>query len=421
MEIVSDYIEKQILGCFIKDNSLLQETRIRVDHFDEKNTHHRSIYKTMKKLKQDGKQVDHISLMSELYEMLTDLGGPDYIMSIQTKGDPNNFETYETTMIEHYQDRETKKLLQQYLSNDESDRQTLMSKMQELEEETVTDETDVMDLLAEMLDEPYQEENQDLTGIPSGLEALDSKTGGFQPKTSVIIGARPSMGKTALMLRFMMGAIKSGNVPVVFSLEMSKESLLRRLVAAAGSINLFLARYPSRLTEKQKETWYKVVGKLSSLDFEISDEPLQTVNQMRGKLRKVKRQYPDKNMIVLIDYLTLISNPGSFSSDHAKVSDISGKLKAMAKEYACPVLTLAQLSRGVEQRQDKHPLMSDLRESGSIEQDADIILLLYRDSYYNPDTEKQNILEINIAKHRDGPTGQVEIHYNKATGEMKDL
>lgn len=156
------------------------------------------------------------------------------------------------------------------------------------------------------------------------------------------------------------------------------------------------------------------------LDFEIYDKPMQTIQYIRSKIRKAKKKYGGKQVIVLIDYLTLIHNAGKFHSDHAMVSDISARLKAMAKEYDCPVITLAQLSRSVEQRQDKRPMLSDIRESGSIEQDADMVMFLYRDSYYNKDNTNDS-LEIIVAKHRDGPTGSVNVYYNKATGKMGDL
>src|SRR5699024_6166756 len=170
----------------------------------------------------------------------------------------------------------------------------------------------------------------------------------------------PSIGKTATMLKFMMSA---NAVPIVFSLEMSKDSLLRRLISTIGHINSFLTRNPHKLTDAQKENWTNAVNDLYVKDFEIFDTPLQTIGYIRSQVRKMKRKY-NKDLIVFIDYLTRIHTTDKFKSKHDEVTYISAQLKAIAKEYNCPVVTLAQLSRGVEQRQDKRPLLSDLRESG---------------------------------------------------------
>src|SRR5699024_6446628 len=232
------------------------------------------------------------------------------------------------------------------------------------------------------------------------------------------LGARPSMGKSATMLKFALSASQNGAVPLIFSLEMSKESLIRRLISTIGTINMFIAKNPNELQESKKQAWQQSVRELQKLDFEIYDESLQTIQHMRSQIRKAKKKY-NKQIIVFIDYLTLIHSDKTYQSDHSMVTDISKGLKRIARDYDCPVVTLAQLSRAVEQRQDKRPMLSDLRESGSIEQDADAVLFLYRDSYYN-DADNDN-LEINVAKHRDGPTGSVEVYYNKATGKMGDL
>src|SRR5699024_7749296 len=205
--------------------------------------------------------------------------------------------------------------------------------------------------------------------IPSGLSDLDSLTGKFQDQNSYILGARPSMGKSATMLKFALEASKSGSVPLIFSLEMSKESLIKRMISTVGNINLFLTNQPHKLTESKKESWQYAVNELFKLDFEIYDKSMQTIQYIRSQVRKAQSKYKDKQVMVLIDYLTLNHITEKFQSDQSKFKDISARLKAIAKDYDCPVVTLAQLSRGVEQRNDKRPMLSDLRESGSIEQD----------------------------------------------------
>lgn len=217
-----------------------------------------------------------------------------------------------------------------------------------------------------------------------------------------------------------MAAMDSGAVPLIFSLEMSKESLLRRLISTIGDINLFIARNPHKLPNSKKDNWVYAVNELYKKDFEIFDKPMQSIQYIRSNVRKSKKEHEGKQVIVLIDYLTLIESSDQYHSDHSKFSDISAKIKGIAREYDCPVVTLAQLSRGVETRNDKRPMLSDLRESGSIEQDADAVMFLYRDSYYHDEAENDN-LEIIVAKHRDGPTGTATVYYNKATGKMGDL
>lgn len=410
------YLEKQILGCFLKDNTLLKDTNI-TKHFFQDNTN-KLIYESMQKLSQEGSAVDKVTLMADNYEHLEKLGGVSFIENIEQDGDIENFPDYEKKLTEQFKKRSTESILKAWLSKDEKEVHQLLDQLQKVEELGYEEENDKNQTLMKLHDEAYQ--GQKTVGIPTGLESLDNLLGGFHNASSYILAARPSLGKTATMLKFVKEVAEYGAVPIVFSLEMPEESLLRRMIATIGEINLFLARNPSQLIESKKGKWQEAINHLYKLDFEIYDKAMQTIPYMRSKIRQAKKKYKGKQIVVFIDYLTLIQNEGNFNSDHAKVSDISANLKAMAKEYDCPVITLAQLSRAVEQRQDKRPMLSDIRESGSIEQDADAVLFLYRESYYNKDSD-DNTLEIIVAKHRDGPTGTATVYYNKATGKIGDL
>ncbi len=413
----SSFLEKQVIGCILRDNTLIQETNISERHFSD--PQYRKIYKSMMRLDEKGQAIDEITLMTECYSFLNELGGADFVNSFKTNGDLNHFEAYEWSLIDQYKERATDNILQTYLGKNEKDRGDLLREINEIENEGVSDDMDVMDDISELYDLPYMETEQDMTGIPSGLYELDKMTGGFQKQTSIVMGARPSMGKTATMLKFVESAANSGAIPIVFSLEMSRKALLKRMACSTANLASFFLRNPTQMTDAQKQKWTDAMGEIGNMPLQISDKPMQTIQEIRAKVRKVKRNNPGKDVIVFIDYLTLINNPGKFATDHAKVSDISARLKGMAKEYDCPVVTLAQLSRGVEQRQDKRPMMSDFRESGSIEQDADVGLLLYRESYYNQEV-KDNTLEIIIGKQREGPTGTVKADYNRSTGVIKD-
>lgn len=409
-------IEKEILGCILKDNSLINETIIKANHFSDQA--HSLLFQSMQQLAHEGKAIDKVTLLTMNYQYIQQLGGPAFITELEATGNVDNFESYERQFIEQYKARESERIAKEWLTKKEKNINELVSELQKIEEFGLTENEDKNEILKRML--TLTEMGIENTGIPSGLTDLDNLTGGFQNQNSYIMGGRPSMGKTATMLKFVLSAAENGAVPIIFSLEMSKESLIRRLIATIGDINLFHARNPHRLSDRKKERWKQAINELYKLDFEIFDESLQTIQHMRTRIRKTQRKYKDRQIIVFIDYLTLIHSDKTYQSDHSKFTDISKNLKAIAKDYNCPVITLAQLSRLVEQRQDKRPMLSDLRESGSIEQDADVVMLLYRDSYYNKDSDSDK-LEINVAKHRDGPTGKVEVYYNKATGKMGDL
>lgn len=407
-------IEKEILGCILQDNSLIGETIIKATYFSRQE--HQLLFQSMQKLASEGKAIDKVTLIADNYEYIQQLGGPAFITEIELSGKTENFETYEKQLLEDYKKRQSKLVARQYATT-EREINEFIEELQELNEIGIKEEQSTQDLLKEMFNQPY-EDSADV-GIPSGLVDLDKVTGGFQKANSYILGARPSMGKTATMLKFALEAMKQDVVPIMFSLEMSKESLLRRLISTIGNINLFVANNPNQLSEKKKQSWQQAVTELSTYDFEIFDQAGQTIEYMRARTRQVKKEY-NKPVIVLIDYLTLIHSTKQHQSEHLRIGDISKSLKELAKEYDCPVITLAQLSRVVEQRNDKRPMLSDLRESGSIEEDADCVMFLYRESYYNKEIDNDN-LEINVAKHRNGPTGTIKVYYNKSTGKMGDL
>ena len=246
-----------------------------------------------------------------------------------------------------------------------------------------------------------------VTGIPTGFIDLDYKTSGFQPSDLILIAARPSMGKTAFVLNVAPHmAFKEGKTVAIFSLEMSKEQLVNRLFSLESKVDSQALR-TGNLTD---EDWAKliegaaVVGKSNLI---IDDTPGISIAELRSKCRKFKLEH-DLG-IIIIDYLQLMSGGKHSESRQQEISEISRSLKAVARELNVPVVALSQLSRAVEQRPDHRPMLSDLRESGAIEQDADVVMFLYRDDYYNKDTDKKNIAEVIIAKQRNGPIGTVEL------------
>ena len=267
----------------------------------------------------------------------------------------------------------------------------------------------IKDVLVESftkLEELYNRK-QHITGVPSGFIELDYTTAGFHGSELILIAARPAMGKTAFALNLVQNAALKGDASVaVFSLEMSKEQLVQRMVAAQSSVELKKIKTGTLAAND----WPRItdgMAVLSGAKIHIDDTPGIKISELRSKCRKLKIE---KGLdLVLIDYLQLMEGEGQNESRQQEIAKISRSLKILAKELDCPVVALSQLSRAPEQRADHRPMLSDLRESGSIEQDADIVMFLYRDEYYNPDTEKKNIGEVIVAKNRHGETGTVEL------------
>ena len=270
--------------------------------------------------------------------------------------------------------------------------------------------TPIKDILVESFAELEKLYNQKepITGIPTGFADLDYKTAGLHNSDLVLIAARPAMGKSAFALNLATNAAVQAKVPtVIFNLEMSKSQLVSRILCSEAMVD----SNKVRTGKIEEDDWVKLataLGPLSEAPIFIDDTPGITVTEIRAKCRKLKME---KNLgLIVIDYLQLIQGSGKRnSSREQEISEISRSLKILAKELDVPVIALSQLSRAAEQRADHRPMLSDLRESGAIEQDADIVMFLYRDDYYNPDSEKKNIAEVIMAKHRAGSTGTVEL------------
>ena len=246
-----------------------------------------------------------------------------------------------------------------------------------------------------------------VTGMPTGFIDLDYKTSGFQPSDLILIAARPSMGKTAFVLNIAeYMAFRSNETVAIFSLEMSKEQLVNRLFALESRVDSQILR-TGNLSDNDWSSLIEAAGVIGRSNLIIDDTPGISVSELRSKCRKYKLEH---NLgIIMIDYRQLMQGSRKSESRQQEISDISRSLKEIARELQVPVVALSQLSRAVEQRPDHRPMLSDLRESGAIEQDADVVMFLYRDDYYNHDTEKKDVAEVIIAKQRNGPIGTVEL------------
>ncbi|MDF2634616.1 MAG: replicative helicase [Pelosinus sp.] len=261
-----------------------------------------------------------------------------------------------------------------------------------------------------------------ITGLSTGFKDLDKLTSGLQPSDLILIAARPSMGKTAFVLNIAQHiGIAEKKAVAFFSLEMSKEQLVQRMLCAESAID----SQRLRIGELEAKDWTKLVSgadRLSAAPIFIDDTAGITVMEMRSKARRLKIEH--NLSLIIIDYLQLMQGSGKGKGSENRqqeISEISRSLKALAREINVPVIALSQLSRSVESRQVKKPMLSDLRESGSLEQDADIVAFLYRDDYYNPDSDKKNITEVIIAKHRNGPVDTVQLFFHKQFTKFSDL
>ncbi|MRD45951.1 replicative DNA helicase [Caenimonas koreensis] len=277
---------------------------------------------------------------------------------------------------------------------------------------------ELLDRVQEMADNP-----NDITGVPTGFYDLDRMTSGMQAGDMIVLAARPSMGKTALAINIAEHVALKEELPVaVFSMEMGASQLAVRIVGSIGRIDQTHLR-TGKLTDDEWPRLTEAIEKLRNVSLHIDESPGLTVSELRANARRLARQCGGKLGLIVVDYLQLMSVSTGMSDENraTAVGELSRGLKSLAKELGCPVIALSQLSRGVESRTDKRPMMSDLRESGAIEQDADVIMFIYRDDYYNKDSKEPGVAEIIISKQRNGPTGTVKLAFIKPLTKFESL
>ena len=419
--------EQSIIGAiFLQPESLVVASE-RLQPHDFYQTAHQQIFEVMLELSDKGSPVDVVTV-SEVFaarKSLEEIGGLSYLLELSNAvPTAANVEYYadivsEKSILRRLIRTATKIVDDGYMREDEvgellSDAER--SIMEVANKRNASDFRHIEGVLHETFDniEQMHQNKGDVTGISTGYVDLDKMTAGFQRNDLIIVAARPSMGKTAFALNIAQNAaVRSKQNVAIFSLEMGAEQLVMRMLCAEGLIDAQRLRTGSL----ENEDWNKLmlaIGSLSKSGIYIDDSPGLRVNEIRAKCRRL---YQESGLdMILIDYLQLIQGSGRPGENRQQeVSEISRSLKALARELKVPVIALSQLSRGVEQRQDKRPMMSDLRESGSIEQDADIVSFLYRDDYYNKeeDAPPNDLIEIILAKQRNGPTGTVKLAFNK--------
>jgi replicative DNA helicase len=417
--------EQAVLGAVLLQSEALISVMERIDTEDFYDKSHQLIYEAMVNLGEENQPIDLITLTSLLQDraQLEDVGGVSYLAKLANAvPTAANVDYYAQIIEEKSMLRRLIRTATQIVSEGYTGGEDVGSMLGDAERKILEISNRrsgsgfiaIRDVLMEVFErvEMLSENSGNTTGIPTGFIDLDKMTAGFQRSDLIIVAARPSVGKTAFALNIAQNvAVRAKETVAIFSLEMSAAQLVQRMICAEANLDASVMR----TGEFKEEDWMKLtmgIASLSESDIYIDDTPGITVSEIRAKCRRLKKE---KGLgMIVIDYLQLISGRGKAGENRQQeVSEISRTLKQIARELHVPVIALSQLSRGVEQRQDKRPMMSDLRESGSIEQDADIVSFLYRDDYYNQETEKKNIIEIIIAKQRNGPVGTVELVFLK--------
>jgi replicative DNA helicase len=408
--------EAAVLGAVLLDGVLFKELVILEDHFHF--AKHRKIYHAMKKVVAKGEPIDVVTVTTYLGDANEEVGGASYLLEmVESVVSTANLKHYERLLLDAYRIRKTREMSLHYASNpDEEGLEMLIKQLEDIQEVgVVKNEKTIQDYLLEIADEICHPK-ADYSGFLTSYEEFDAMTGGLQRGDLIILAARPSVGKTAFALNLAAGHCQNGGTSSIFSLEMGSKSLLQRMISCEGMINGQKWRSMT-LSEDDYGSAIRAIGEISNWDLRIHEQK-RTVTEIRSAIRREVNDNSNKKHMVVIDYLQLISPVVRRERRDLEVGEITRELKLLAVDLDIPIVLLSQLSRGVESRQDKRPMMSDLRESGNIEQDADLITFLYRDNYYNRKSEEGDKLEVIIGKQRNGPTGTVEMLFQKEYGRF---
>ncbi|KKQ90125.1 MAG: replicative DNA helicase [Berkelbacteria bacterium GW2011_GWA2_38_9] len=425
--------EQSVLGGILLDSEAMIKVVDIVEPSSFYKIEHQKIFAAMLELFEKRVPIDLITLNEQLEKTneLAAVGGSTYLSSLAASvSSSSNIDHYASIVKE-------KSVLRQLISA--GSRITELGFEEERKLDSVLDESErtlfsvsqkslkqkfslIRDVLTDSIEriEHLHDNKGEIRGVPSGFKALDNLLAGFQKSDLIILAARPSMGKTTLALNIAESvAVESQKSIGIFSLEQSKEQLADSLLCSIGGIDAWRLR-TGNLNEQDFANLNEAMGILSEAKLFIDDTPLLNITNIRAKARRLQMEHGLD--IIIVDYLQLIEGHGRNNDNRVQeVSDISRALKALAREINVPVLALSQLSRAVESRPDKMPQLSDLRESGSIEQDADVVMFIYRDEYYHRETEKKGIADILIRKHRNGPVGDLQLFFRPEQRRFYDL
>ena len=430
--------EQAVLGSLLLSKEKYPEVDALINPGDFESEAHREIYECIKQLADEGKGIDHITVSKQLdrKNSLQRVGGVDYLKELQTVPvSALAADSYANLVKDQSIDRNLKKVLQELIKTSDDPKgktsdeilNEAEAKIFELSENRTKNDSlkKIEEYVGPTLDrlEELSKKQGELIGISSGFKAVDGITQGLQKEDLIVIAGRPSMGKTSLAMNIAENVAKEEDGCVlVFSLEMSSESLTSRMLASMAGISQQSFR-SANLTDRQWEKTIEKAKKLESMNIHIDDKPNISPMEIRAKARRLAKKYRKDGgvKLVVVDYIQLMQMPGRTENRVNELSDISRALKYLAKEVNAPVIVLSQLNRAVEQRPNKRPQMADLRDSGAIEQDADLIFMLYRDYTYSKDEDWKNVVEVKLVKHRNGPTKDLLLSFRDELTRFGDL
>jgi len=427
--------EASLLGAILIDSDAIVKIADDVQSVDFYDPRHERIYEAIVQLYEKHQPIDVLTLSEQLKNsgFLEFIGGGAYLTEL-TNFVPTaaHVEQYANIVSQKGMRRRLIKASQDIAELGYDERQSLQELIEEAEsrlfevsqQHVKQDVTSLETILSESfdrLDELHKDKGK-MRGVPTGFKDLDSLLAGLQRSDLIILAARPSMGKTALALNIAHNvALKANEAVLMFSLEMSKEQLVDRLLAMESGVDAWALR-TGNLSDSDFEKIGQAMGSLSEAQMFIDDSPGISVSDLRTKARREAHHRPLG--LIIVDYLQLMSGGGRYGNEGNRVleiSEISRGLKGIARELHVPVMALSQLNRSVENRSPQIPQLADLRESGSIEQDADVVAFIYREDFYNPDTDRKNITDIIIKKHRNGPIGGLELYFDKDKQRFRSL
>ncbi len=412
--------EQSVIGSMIMDREAIVVASEIISGEDFYNKQYGVLFETMIELNEQGNPVDLVTLQNRLKEkdVPPEVSSLEFVRDLITAVPTSaNIKYYANIVAEKSTLRKLIRLNEEIANTCYTEKESLEFILEDTEKRVFQlvqkrntgDFVPIRQVVMNAMDkiETAAKNKGSVTGIPTGFTDLDYRTAGMQPSDLVLIAARPSMGKTAFVLNIAEHvAFKQDLCVAIFSLEMSKEQLVNRMFSLESSVDAQKLR-TGQLNDQEWERLIESAGVIGRSKLIIDDTPGISISELRSKCRKFKLEHGLS--MIIIDYLQLMSGSGRSDSRQQEISDISRSLKSVARELGVPVLALSQLSRAVEQRPDHRPMLSDLRESGAIEQDADVVMFIYRDDYYNHDTDKKGVSEIIIAKQRNGPIGTVEL------------
>jgi len=432
-------LERAVLGGLMLETERYDNVRLVISHADFQGKDHQSIFESMGDLVNAGKPLDPITVADRLdsKNLLTRAGGKNYLIELASSSpSAANLETYAELIRQKSISRKLMKInseIAELIVNPQGkdasglldEAETKIFSLNDEAERTSTNIQTLENLIEKSIDRlnELSQSGSSLIGFSSGFKDLNKQTQGLQRGDLIVVAGRPSMGKTSFAMNiaenFLLNEDVKGGV-LVFSLEMPGESLTTRLLASHAKINQQNVRSAS-LSNEELKRFMDSSSKLRELPLYIDDSSLLSPMELRARARRVSRQEEHGLSLIVVDYLQLMQLPGSTENRVNQISEISRSLKALAKELNVPVIALSQLNRAVEQRPNKRPMMADLRDSGAIEQDADLILFIYRDEVYNEDSEEGNKAEIIIGKQRNGPIGTVNLSFLKEYTRFEDF